>query len=211
MGMFDTLVDGEYESQVKIFYHPMYSPTFGIDHSGGMLDVYNRGDDVPIETMYYRYPRNFYIYLDDDYLPFAVIRDGKFDGFLFNVDDATEFSDYYTYRGEKIRAKCLDDMKDYIAAEKAEWAKSVESRNFIRFGEEWHEPISLEHQLGELVECWGFLMRYISSDVYEEFKKLGFDHRRDYIEVTQLINEFRAEHPDVFDEFMRKWNIEWDD
>ena len=64
MGMYDYL-NGE---QVKVFYSPIFilegfgdnKPT--INHSGGSLRSFTVGDELPIETSYYIYPKDFIIF-----------------------------------------------------------------------------------------------------------------------------------------------------
>lgn len=209
MGMFDTLIDGDYETQVKCFYRPIYDGSGEIWHSGGLCSMYGVGDRLPLVTPYYEYPLNFYIHVDDrygeTYIPFAVVRNGRFDGFLFNVDDATEFGDFYSYYGGKIRVANLDDMKRYIDAYNAEWTKPHESRNFIEFYEQWHAPTLPEHRLGELHECWQFA--YATSKFYQIDE---INYAKNHIELGRMISEFQQQHPDVFDAFTRKWEIEWE-
>ncbi len=64
MGMYDYL-GGE---QVKIFYVPIFVEKDCIDqkpttyHSGGSLRSFKKGEELPLKTLYYKYPQNFIIY-----------------------------------------------------------------------------------------------------------------------------------------------------
>ena len=115
MGMFDTLISDDYETQVKCFYIPMYEGKYKdyfdrlTSHLGGSLQEYKVGDSVPAKTMYYEYPNIFLIYLQDGFskeeYDFVLFKDDIFIGF-YKLDD-TElgkyeniFSNVYDYRVE---------------------------------------------------------------------------------------------------------------
>jgi hypothetical protein len=207
MGMFDWLVTDEYETQVKCFYTPIYT-NGEVWHSGGHGDVYRIGDPIPTKTMYYEYPDDFYLYLAEyEEYRIAVIRNGKFDGFIKNLADATEFNNFYTYYGEKIKARNLNDMLKYENELQDEYAKDPSVRNFVKFWEKWHEEIPLKHKIGELFKCWNFCKMYAEIKSDNPFKER---YIRDYESITRDINKFRAEHPDIFDEFIREYEIEWE-
>jgi hypothetical protein len=214
MGLFDDLVDGKMSTQVKCFYNPSYDAGFGVQHIGGDMKTYNKGDVVPVETIYYHYPDNFYVYIDgysdDDvgtYIPIAVFHNQRFEGFLSRIDDASVYSDFYSYYGRKILVSNVDELKQHIAAMKAEHEKPPGVRDFIEFGKRWYEPLSLEHQLGELVVCWEwskiFTYTYI-DEIYSQRNK------RNVEELKENINEFRDLHPILFDECMSKWEVIWE-
>ena len=61
MGMYDYL-NGE---QVKIFYTPVFGVYAGksiLWHSGGSLRKFNINDELPLKTIYYKYPDDMIVY-----------------------------------------------------------------------------------------------------------------------------------------------------
>lgn len=121
MGLYD-YINGE---QVKAFYSPIYdNDTKGTWHSGGRMVGFDNGDEVPLQTLYYKRPSNFMI-LDENSqnsTPILhVIKDGKVYG-TFNVEDFNDnlFKDnslVLDYYGRAINIKeskeCYEYIKDF--------------------------------------------------------------------------------------------------
>lgn len=120
MGLYD-YINGE---QVKCFYIPVFSEHGGVWHSGGRMISFTDGDEVPVKTMYYKYPDNFMIFDHNSYFGDCyvhIIKDKK----VFKTCTVTDMKDEYfvgnelvvSYYGAKIfNIKSVQDMKDYINA-----------------------------------------------------------------------------------------------
>jgi len=206
MGMFDTLISDDYETQVKCFYIPMYEGKYKdyfdrlTSHLGGSLQEYKVGDSVPAKTMYYEYPNIFLIYLQDGFskeeYDFVLFKDDIFIGF-YKLDD-TElgkyeniFSNVYDYRGRKLKVNSREDILEYLRQLIEEYNKEIGKRDFIEFNKKWCEVISLENQLGELFEC-----------LY--FKKI-MDNGRKINVIKKDIIDFKQKYEDVYNEFINKY------
>lgn len=75
--MYDLLND----STIKCFYSPVCyrfkeDDNYSIYKIDGNLKSYKDGDELPLKTLYYKYPSNFVIY-DDDNLCLNIIKDSK--------------------------------------------------------------------------------------------------------------------------------------
>ena len=206
MGMFDTLISDDYETQVKCFYIPMYEGKYEgyfnelTSHLGGSMQEYKVGDSVPTKTIYYEYPNIFLIYLQDGFskeeYDFALFKDEQFEGFykLNDIElDKYEniFSNVYDYRGRKLKVKSRKGILEYLKQLLEEYNKEIGKRNFIKFYNKWCEVISLENQLGELFEC-----------LY--FKKL-MDNGRKLKEIKNDIIDFKKEYEEVYNQFIKKY------
>lgn len=118
MGLYD-YINGE---QVKCFYRPVFSENGGVWHSGGRMICFKDGDEVPVETMYYKYPDNFMIFDHNSYFGDCnvhIIKDKK----VFKTCTVTTMKDEYfvgnelvvSYYGSRIfNIKSVQEMKDYI-------------------------------------------------------------------------------------------------
>jgi len=206
MGMFDTLISDDYETQVKCFYIPMYEGKCKgyfnklISHLGGSMQEYKIGDSVPTKTIYYEYSDVFLIYLQDGFskeeYDFALFKDEQFEGF-YKLDDIeldkyeNIFSNVYDYRGRKLKVKSREDILEYLKQLLEEYNKEIGKRNFIEFYSKWCEDISLENQLGELFEC-----------LY--FKKI-IDNGRKLKEIKNDIIDFKEEYEEVYNKFIEKY------
>lgn len=63
MGMYNFIND----NQVKCFYTPIYTIDGYIDkpciyYNHGTMDSFNIGDELPLSTLYYKYPNNLMIF-----------------------------------------------------------------------------------------------------------------------------------------------------
>jgi len=115
MGMYDYL-GGE---PIKIFYRPIFDDGShdpggkpNIRHSGGTLADYTNGE-LPLHTMYYKYPDSFIVFDFRWGNDLWVIKDGKFKE-LKSIKDIKE-SDLgeaaYDYYGRLTNVKTVEDIK----------------------------------------------------------------------------------------------------
>jgi len=206
MGMFDTLISDDYETQVKCFYIPMYEGKYEgyfnelTSHLGGSMQEYKVGDSVPTKTIYYEYPNIFLIYLQDGFskeeYDFALFKDEQFEGFykLNDIElDKYEniFSNVYDYRGRKLKVNSKEDILEYLKQCVEEYNKEIGKRNFIEFYSKWCEDISLENQLGELFECLYF--------------KMLMDNGRKVEDIKNDIIYFKDKYKEVYNNFIEKY------
>lgn len=136
MGMYD-YINGE---QVKCFYRPIFSENEGLWHSGGLLRSYADGDELPLTTMYYKYPNNFMIfdYMDyNDECFIHIIKEGK----VYKTCTLKDMKNEYfkdnklvvTYYGSAIlNLKSVEDMVEYIKDTKEHNLKIKEIRKDSR-------------------------------------------------------------------------------
>ena len=137
MGMYD-YIGGE---QVKLFYTPIFSGKeqsadlglgLGVWRSGGQLRNFCEGDELPLNTLHYKYPKDFiiYDYRFDDFI--FVIKDGKFKEFKeIEEVEQSDFGDAtYGYLGLKMNVEKPEDLKKI----KAEFSSAA--REFDRLGKE---------------------------------------------------------------------------
>jgi hypothetical protein len=126
MGMYDYL--GGY--QVKLFDIPVYygKEYGGIGYMGGSLFSYDQGEELSLQTLWYKYPMNFTI-LDEDAIEgyseeskqvVHIIKDGKY----FNTVDLKDFDNkyighkVYNYYGTLLNIKNKQDMYEHIQLKK---------------------------------------------------------------------------------------------
>lgn len=118
MGLYD-YINGE---QIKCFYRPIFSEGQGVWHSGGRMIGFSDGDEIPVKSMYYKYPDNFMIF---DYMDYSdecyihIIKDKK----VFKTCTLEDIIDDYfkdnelvvDYHGTSIlNIKSVADIKNYI-------------------------------------------------------------------------------------------------
>lgn len=121
MGMYDTICG----DQVKCFYK-QFEHDGGLWTSGGSLNYYNIGDEVPYKTDYYDYTRNFNIINiwdeseTEDNNILTGIRDGKV---IFSKkltegveSDWTNMQKCISYYGEELKISAQDEALDYAKA-----------------------------------------------------------------------------------------------
>lgn len=121
MGMYDTICG----DQVKCFYK-QFEHGGELWTSGGSLNYYNIGDEVPYKTDYYDYTRNFNIIniwdeLDtEDNNILTGIRDGKV---IFSKkltegveSDWTNMQKCISYYGEELKISAQDEALGYVKA-----------------------------------------------------------------------------------------------
>lgn len=202
MGMFDTLISNDYEVQIKCFYIPMYDVDDKLTyHLGGVMNTYRVGNSAPTKIIYYEYPNEFLIYLQNGHFKeeyeFALFKDTQFKGF-YKINDVelkeykNIFSNVYDYRGRKLKVNSKENILEYLQQLKEEINKN--NRNFIDFYKIWCEDISLENQLGELFECL-------------EFNMLSFKNNDDKVEnIKNYILDFKKKHKNIYDKFINKYS-----
>lgn len=115
MGMYDYL-NGE---QVKCFYsnlHCKENDEWQVCRSGGNLVEYQSGDELPLKTFYYKYPKDFLI-LDEFDNIVHTIKDGKLHN-TEELDDILNIDTYllnnvYDYYGKELKISSLENLKEY--------------------------------------------------------------------------------------------------
>lgn len=129
MGMYDCL-NGE---QIKCFYNVVHYKDINDDkwmiyHSGGQLRSYSIGDDLPLKTFYYNYPKDFLI-IDEHCEILHTVMNGKLIKteplrFVESVDSDL-LAHVYNYNGVELDISSLDKLKEYPKAH----AQRIESIN----------------------------------------------------------------------------------
>lgn len=123
MGMYDYL--GDY--QIKIFNVPIFYELEiygGLGTMGGSLFSYDKGEDLPLQTLWYKYPKNFTILDEDAYEGYSdeskqvvhIIKEGKyFDTILLEDFDEKDIGQkVYNYYGVLLNVKSKQDMYNHI-------------------------------------------------------------------------------------------------
>jgi hypothetical protein len=116
MGMYDYL-GGE---QIKVFYSPIFEEEDIITgkpttwHSGGGLRSFGENDELPLQTLYYKYPLNFCIFDYRGFTDVFIIKDGKFKEIkkYYNLKKSDLGDAIYSYYGQEINVKTLKDFKE---------------------------------------------------------------------------------------------------
>ena len=144
MGMYDILGDGH---QVKAFPVPCFYASssdrydmsllgpWKLSFMGGLLRGFGKGDKVPLNTWWYRYPDDIMI-MDVDWYGvygdvYHVILDGCYRASYPDVADIPgeafeKVSAYVTYTGERVGAiRGADDLSDYTAMVHDTYAKHM--------------------------------------------------------------------------------------
>jgi hypothetical protein len=147
MGMYDYL--GGY--QIKLFDIPLYyGEYYGLGFMGGQLRGYGKDEELPLQTLWYKYPKDFTI-LDEDAVEdysdeykemVHIIKDSKY----FDSVDLDKFEDkyigdkVYDYRGSLLNIKSREDMYNHIKL-KSEWKQKQNELEKSYFPEGVHECI----------------------------------------------------------------------
>lgn len=187
MGMYDYL-GGE---QVKIFYRPIFQlnkedpKNSSFWYSGGTLASYDRDDELPLKTLYYKYPPNFLVYdYRFDYTDVWVIRNEKFDRIVpyTELTDKDLIGPVFDYYGNPINIQKVDDfaqikedfhkrLEEIEKVEKELFPKGVahafcnNATEYERKKEEWHK------RLQDVDEK--YIRKWEVKDPYEEEKRFG--------------------------------------
>lgn len=144
MGMYDYL--GEY--QVKLFYIPLFYKPFSEDggysltHSGGSLRSFGKGDQLPLETGYYKYCKDFCIFDNncEDYGECGlgvfrdlvhIIKDGMYlkTVVLDDFDEKDIGDAVYTYYGRMLNINNKKDFYEHLKILKELEIKDKEIQN----------------------------------------------------------------------------------
>lgn len=213
MGMQDYL-DGEH---VKIFYHPMFDEkhletgNLITWHVGGASRNFGYKDDLPIQTLCYKYPLNFCIY---DYRGFPnviVIKNGK----LYDIEKyyylkKSDIGDaVYNIYGEELNIKSLDQFKDikYEFNNKSKLFKEKQSKLLPKgFFETLRNNKNLfEKKLSELADIKKntydiFQEKWIIKDEYQLEKQLG-----EFLEVYLELKRKKYDEINLFDNPMLRY------
>lgn len=116
MGMYDYL-GGE---QIKIFYRPIFDRNkeepsqSSFWHSGGSLASYDKGEELPLKTIYYQYPNDFMVYdYRWDYTDVWVIRNGQFEKLVPFMELTEEEMNVpvFDYYGNPLTIQSLVDFQ----------------------------------------------------------------------------------------------------
>lgn len=191
MGCYD-FING---MQIKCFYLPIFykeDENYAVFHSGGTLQFFEEGDEVPTQTMYYKYPNNFIIYNYRSIAPAHLIKDGKVvctkNIELFTKSDWENVEVVIDYYGNLINVHstqdCLDlfnDFKAYQAIEQPILNNGLEMLNRIKkatelekesLWEEYHKNNEIRKKKQEEA-AEKYLKKWILKDPYKNEKKLG--------------------------------------
>ena len=215
MGMYDYL-GGE---QVKIFYVPIFVEKDYIDqkptiyHSGGSLRSFKKGEELPLKTLYYKYPQNFIIYdprwsLNDvkkAHLEHEisanlwVIKNGTLQNLKWskyvNVNDLGE--SVYDYYGRELNINKITDFEQMKIEMEQTYAdcKRFEIELFPKgvaqtIKENIKEYEEKEPKLVEIRETtWGvFNKKWYKEDKYKLEKQFG-----EYLECLFFLTQRRNE------------------
>lgn len=195
MGMYDYLGG----NQIEVFYTPIFGKDPATDqntvfYSGGFLRSFDYNEELPLVTLYYKYPKNFIIYnyrterKDAEYIDVSgnifVIKDGMLKKVIWN--DQVEEKDFgdsvVDYYGRELNIKSIDDIKNI----KEEFKEYEEKRitlekelfpegkwNVLR--NNYEEYMKRKPKLEEIIKnTYGrFNKKWFKEDLYEKEKKLG--------------------------------------
>lgn len=184
MGMYDYLGP----EQVKIFYHPIFQFKVGKSetwHSGGMLANYNEEDELPLKTLYYKYPKNFIVY-DYSYSEgnLWVVKNGKYKKYI-SYKDLTEEDlgeAVFNYYGKELNIKTINDFniikEEHMQADKkyGELTRELFPEgifNVIKNNLTEYETKKETHDQN-YNKTWGlFYEKWYKNDEYKLEKQLG--------------------------------------
>lgn len=192
MGMYDYL-DGE---QVKIFYTPVFNEKYGIWHSGGSLRKFNINDELPLKTIYYKYPDNMIIYAYGYCTDIWIVKDKMLKEHysdLNNINTIDLNVPVYDYMGNELNIKTIEDFilcnDDYGVA--------FNNGNYKDFRSKWFAEDKFKDvkHLGELLECYYYARA--SKDWEWEF----IDYKKNYIEVKNAVRRCIEGDPGVVERY----------
>lgn len=187
MGMYDYL-GGE---QVKIFYRPIFQlnkedpKNSSFWFSGGSLENYDRDDDLPLKTLYYKYPPNFLVYdYRFDYEDVWLIRNEKFDC-IMPYTELTEkdlIGPVFDYYGNPINIQTVSDfaqikedfykrLEEIEKVEKELFPKGIVNTFFDNSEEYEKRKAEWDKRLQEIDER--YVRKWEVKDPYEEEKHFG--------------------------------------
>jgi hypothetical protein len=210
MGMYDYLVDEKYDTQVKLFYTPIYTnePLYENQHtwhSGGNLITYQKYSLLPLKTMYYEYPNDFVILLKPIVNRFeaALVKNGQFHGFVRDGENTEGFSYYYSDRGEKLNINHAKQVRQYLNEYKLVYSDR-ENKKIEKFKEKWVQPLTVEQRIGELHQCYICEIQMKEDIDFQEFMV------KDSLEnIIQKLDELKTEYPLEFQKYLNKHDLEW--
>lgn len=122
---------------VELFFKPSFSLESGLSKIDGTFNVYKIGDELELDTLYYKYPKNF-IVLDIGTLKGCIIKDGIVKGVVeeITVEDIVDTEKIYTPKGEELKIDYIEDIyefkNDFIYYKK-EYENLINQKNNILF------------------------------------------------------------------------------
>jgi len=195
MGMFDYL-DGE---QVKIFYTPIFNEGYGMCHSGGLLRKFNINDELPLKTIYYKYPNNMIIYAYGHWNDVWIIKDKKLKEHYYDLKYIETISlsvPVYNYMGNEMNIKTVED---FVLCND-DYEEAFKNRDYNDFNKKWfvEDKFKDVKYLGELLECY----YYVS--VTKNWKWEFVNYKKDYTECKNAIRRCIESDPGVVERYF-KW------
>lgn len=208
MGMYDFIND----NQVKCFYVPMYTIDAYIDkpciyYSHGTMDSFNIGDELPLSTLYYKYPDNFMIF-DYDFNMLGgcvhVIKDKKIFKTVENILElnSKDFEnnelvvDYY---GSPLSIETREDMECFLS-ERARFLENPEGYKYslsaVKNRYKKEHVYRKEMYLGELIfSLLTFRMRV-------DMQLRHFNNKAHLEACTNSLREYIQGNPGIIDRYM---------
>jgi len=195
MGMYDYL-GGE---QIKIFYIPIFSEENVINggpcvwHSGGMLRNFNENSNLPLKTLYYKYPDNFVVFdfnfnCDNCW----IIKNKKFQE-IKNHEDITENDlgeTVYDYFGRELN---ISKVEDFHQLKKEYKEAKIKYEKWLK-----KDQYELEKKLGELIDCYLNLEKCKDDDVI-----LGwYNPMERYLTCKNMLINFVKQHEGIVDKYI---------
>ena len=217
MGMYD-YINGE---QVKCFYRPIFSENEGLWHSGGLMRSYVDGDELPLKTMYYKYPNNFMIfdYIDyDDECFIHIVKDKK----IYKTCDLNDIKDEYfednklvvSYYGSSIlNFKSVSDILEYIKDTKEHNLKIKEIKRDTRLAyDEFIKSFRALQRLNKIKnskEVFELIKPKYFNSLKDLFKSKNIELNDDFIKaikIDELLNDenFMNKLNDILETEMKK-------
>lgn len=184
-----------YVMKINCFYEPLYINK-KIVYLGGSFRRFYDGKKLPLKTLYYEYPKDFYVLVVNRYTPhfkyeLALIKNGVFKKFL-SINEFEYILPVYSYWGNRIKVETVDDLKEYL---KDLYNVSL---SYYEISDKWHYKRSLEQQIGELFYCLFAEQNCNSHDSFENI-----------INITNCIEDFKNKYPKDFKIFLNKNSLEW--
>lgn len=99
---------------VQLFLKPDFNADTGLTKIKGCYKVYKIGDNLELNTLYYKYPKNF-IVLNVETFEFCIIKDSVVVGVVNELteDNIAQAEKIYTPTGEELAIDYLEDVYNY--------------------------------------------------------------------------------------------------
>lgn len=99
---------------VQLFFKPDFNADTGLTKIKGSYKVYKIGDKLELNTLYYKYPKNF-IVVNVETFEFCIVKDSVVVGVVTELteDNIAQAEKIYTPTGEELAIDYLEDVYNY--------------------------------------------------------------------------------------------------